>query len=102
MGAYEIFNSVITLSGLVILSSEWLSKYTKLQGNWSRFQSWSISVLFGVIATWVDVGIFSEMDWKGGLVIGVVSGLVANGVFDISAVKRILEFIKVRAEENPN
>jgi hypothetical protein len=65
-------------------------------------QSWVISVILGVVATWVKIGIFSEMDWKGGLVIGIVSGLVANGVFDISVVKRVLEFIKLRAEKNPN
>ena len=101
MDAYEIFNSVLTLSGLVILVNEWLSKYTKVQGNRSRFQSWLISVIFGVLASWIKIGIFSEMDWKGGLAIGIVSGLVANGVFDISVVKRVLEFIKLRAEKNP-
>ena len=102
MDANSIFNSVLVLSGLVVLVSEWVSKFTKLQGNWSRLQSWVISVILGVVATWIKIGIFSEMDWKGGLAIGIVSGLVANGVFDISVVKRVLEFIKVRAEKNPN
>jgi len=102
MDANSIFNSVLVLSGLVVLVSEWVSKFTKLHGNWSRLQSWVISVILGVVATWVKIGIFSEMDWKGGLVIGIVSGLVANGVFDISVVKRVLEFIKLRAEKNPN
>ena len=102
MDANSIFNSVLVLSGLVVLISEWLSKFTKLQRNWSRLQSWVISVILGVVATWIKIGIFSEMDWKGGLVIGIVSGLVANGVFDISIVKKILEFIKLRAEKNPN
>jgi hypothetical protein len=102
MDANSIFNSVLVLSGLVVLVSEWVSKLTKLQGNWSRLQSWVISVILGVVATWVKIGIFSEMDWKGGLAIGIVSGLVANGVFDISVVKRVLEFIKLRAEKNPN
>jgi hypothetical protein len=101
MDANSIFNSVLVLSGLVVLVSEWLSKLTKLQGNWSRLQSWVISVILGVVATWVKIGIFSEMDWKGGLVMGIVSGLVANGVFDISIVKKVLEFIKLRAEKNP-
>lgn len=102
MDANSIFNSIVLLSGLVVVVSESLSKFTKLQGNWSRLQSWVVSVVLGVVATWIKIGIFSEMDWKGGLAIGIVSGLVANGVFDISFVKRLLEFIKLRAKKNPN
>ena len=55
-----------------------------------------------VSANWLKLGIFSDMDWKGSLVIGIVTGLVANGVFDIDVVKRFLELTKIREQKNPN
>jgi hypothetical protein len=36
------------------------------------------------------------MDWKGGLLIGIITGLVSNGIFSIDAIKSILETLKVR------
>jgi len=36
------------------------------------------------------------MDWKGGLLIGIITGLVSNGIFSINAIKGILETLKIR------
>lgn len=96
MNMMNFLNSIMILSGIVVVLSEWLSKYTKLDGKWARLQSWVVSALIGVSATWLNVGVFSDMDWKGGLIMGIISALVANGIFSIEMVKKLLETIKVR------
>lgn len=96
MDMMSFLNTIMILSGIVVVLSEWLSKYTKLDGKWARLQSWVVSGLIGVSATWLNVGVFSDMDWKGGLIMGIISALVANGIFSIEMVKNLLTTIKVR------
>jgi hypothetical protein len=96
MNVDSLFSTILILSGLIILVSEYISRYTKLNGKWARVQSWVVSILLGIFGTWINIGIFGDMDWKGGALIGIISGLVANGVFTIDAIKKILETIGVR------
>jgi hypothetical protein len=97
MDVMSLFNTIFTLSGAVIILSEYASRFTKADGKWARLQSWAVAILLGIFASWLNIGIFHDMDWKGGLLIGVITGLVANGIFSIDAIKGILQTIKVRA-----
>jgi hypothetical protein len=36
------------------------------------------------------------MSWKGGTIIGIVSALVANGIFTMDMIKKVLETLKIR------
>jgi hypothetical protein len=96
MDVVSLFNTIFTLSGAVILLSEYVSRYTKADGKWARLQSWAVAILLGIFGTWLNIGIFHDMDWKGGLLIGIITGLVSNGIFSIDAIKSILETLKVR------
>jgi hypothetical protein len=96
MDVVSLFNTIFTLSGAVILLSEYVSRYTKADGKWARLQSWTVAILLGIFGTWLNIGIFHDMDWKGGLLIGIITGLVSNGIFSIDAIKSILETLKVR------
>ena len=96
MDVVSLFNTIFTLSGAVILLSEYVSRYTKADGKWARLQSWVVAILLGIFGTWLNIGIFHDMDWKGGLLIGIITGLVSNGIFSIDAIKSILETLKVR------
>lgn len=92
----SLFNTIFTLSGATIVLSEYLSRFTKANGTWARVQSWAVSISLGILGTWLNIGIFGDMDWQGGLLIGVITGLVSNGIFSIDAIKGILQTIKVR------
>jgi uncharacterized membrane protein YeaQ/YmgE (transglycosylase-associated protein family) len=96
MDVITLFNSIMALSALVIVGSEWLSKYTKADGKWARLQSWAVAIILGIISTWLNIGIFNDMSWKGGAVIGIVSALVANGIFTMDMIKKVLETLKIR------
>ena len=96
MDVMSLFNTIFTLSGAVIILSEYASRFTKADGKWARLQSWAISILLGIFASWLNIGIFHDMDWKGGLLIGIITGLVSNGIFSIDAIKSILETLKIR------
>jgi hypothetical protein len=96
MDVVSLFNTIFTLSGAVILLSEYVSRFTKADGKWARLQSWTVAILLGIFGTWLNIGIFHDMDWKGGLLIGIITGLVSNGIFSIDAIKSILETLKVR------
>jgi hypothetical protein len=97
MDATSFFNTVLILSGLIVVVSEYLSKFTKADGKWARLQSWGVAIVLGIFGTWLNISIFSDMSWKGGALIGVIAGLVANGVFSIDAIKSILETLKIRS-----
>lgn len=97
MDVFSFFNTVLALSAAVIVLNEYVSRFTKADGRWARLQSWVVSILLGVFGTWLNLGIFADMEWKGGMLVGVICGLVANGIFDIEMVKRLLETLRVRS-----
>ena len=96
MDVVSLFNTIFTLSGAVIVLSEYVSRFTKADGKWARLQSWAVAILLGIFASWLNIGIFHDMDWKGGLLIGIITGLVSNGIFSIDSIKSILETLKIR------
>ena len=96
MDATSFFNTILILSGLVVIVSEYLSRYTKADGKWARLQSWGVAIILGIFGTWLNIGIFEDMSWKGGALIGAISGLTANGVFSMESIKMILETLKIR------
>ena len=96
MDVVSLFNTIFTLSGAVIVLSEYVSRFTKADGKWARLQSWTVAILLGIFASWLNIGIFHDMDWKGGLLIGIITGLVSNGIFSIDSIKAILETLKIR------
>ena len=96
MDVVSLFNTIFTLSGAVIVLSEYVSRFTKADGKWARLQSWAVAILLGIFASWLNIGIFHDMDWKGGLLIGIITGLVSNGIFSIDSIKDILETLKIR------
>ena len=97
MDVVSLFNTIVTLSGAVVVLSEYVSRFTKADGKWARLQSWAVAILIGIFASWLNIGIFHDMDWKGGLLIGVITGLVSNGIFSIEVIKGILQTLKVRS-----
>lgn len=96
MDVVSLFNTIVTLSGAVVVLSEYVSRFTKADGKWARLQSWAVAILIGIFASWLNIGIFHDMDWKGGLLIGIITGLVSNGIFSIDSIKSILETLKIR------
>lgn len=99
MGIFELLNTLFILGSLAVIASEYASKYTKVSGTLAQIQSWAISIIIGVFCAWLDFGIFDGTTTKGGVLYGILIGLISNGIFDMSFVKKILEMIGARAKK---
>jgi hypothetical protein len=87
---------VTTLAGIVVPIAELVGgKLLKLEGAKARLLSWFIGVLLGLGAG--VLGLAPDI-LQGGL-LGFLAALVANGVFTIDQVKKLLEALKLREPE---
>lgn len=102
MGIVGLFTTLFGLGALSVIASEWITKYTKVEGSWAQVQSWVVSVLLGVFCSWLGFGIFNGTSTMGGVLYGVLIGLISNGIFDMNLVKRILEMVKIRVAQMGN
>ena len=92
----ELITNVAIMAAVVVIGSEYLSKLTKAGGFWAQFQSWALGVILAWIASYVGIGIFTNVTLFSVLLYGLLIGLVANGIFDIPFSKTVLEWIKAR------
>jgi hypothetical protein len=84
---------VTVIAGIVVPIAELVGgKLLKLDGNKARLVSWFIGVLLGLGAG--ALGLAPDL-LQGGL-LGFLAALVANGVFTMDQVKRLLEALKLR------
>ncbi len=84
---------VTILAGIVVPVAELLGgKLLKLDGNTARLVSWAVGVFLGLGAG--ALGLAPDLV-QGGL-LGFLAALVANGVFTMDQVKRLLEALKLR------
>jgi hypothetical protein len=102
MGVMGLFTTLFALGALSVVACEWLTKYTKAEGSWAQVQSWAVSVVLGVLCSFLGFGIFNGVSTTGGVLYGVLIGLISNGIFDINLVKRILEMVRLRVGQMGN
>jgi len=92
----EILLNIGVMAAITIVSSEYLSRLTKVDGTWAQVQSWIISVGIAMLAGYLGIGIFPLVSWVSTGLYGLLIGLVANGVFNIPITKTVLSWIKAR------
>lgn len=90
MDVMSLFNTLLIMSSATVFLSEYLTRFTKASGKWAQVQSWAVAILIALGASWLNLGIFNGMGFKGALVVGGITGLVSNGIFDISLVQTLL------------
>jgi len=95
----EIITNVAIMAAIVIVAAELLTKLTKVGGFWAQFQSWAVSVVVALLASYLGLGIFPTFSFLAVVLYGFGIGLVANGVFDIPLTKTILEWLRARVAE---
>ncbi len=87
---------VTVLAGLVVPIAELIGgRLLKLDGDKARLVSWAVGVLLGLGSG--AIGLAPDLP-QGGL-LGFLAALVANGVFTIDQVKKLLEALKLREPE---
>ena len=92
----DMLTLVTVLAGLVVPIAELIGgKLFKLDGSKARLVSWAIGVLLGAGAGALG---FAPNPLQGGMA-GFLAALVANGVFTMDQVKKLLEALKLRESE---
>lgn len=88
--------SIASVAALVVVITEYFKKIVKLDGFLIQLTAWIISVVLGFLASYFNLGMFAGMGSIEVLVNGILIGFVANGIFDIELVKKILAALKLR------
>lgn len=96
MGVVALINTLLVLAALVVVGTEYLTKYTKVEGTLAQIQSWVVAIILGIFCAWLNFGIFNGVDTKGGVLYGILIGLISNGIFDIKLIRELLIKIGIK------
>lgn len=93
-----------TLSGMVALTlivAGYLNTHLfTTSATWiKRVVSWLIPIVLSFVGLWQNIGMFEGVNVLWTAIYGLATGLISNGLFDISVIQAILEFIKAKKPE---
>lgn len=88
----QYFVSLSVFAPLVVIITEFIKANIKIENN--QLLSWIVSVLLSAVGWFLQLGMFAGVAWYWIFIYGLSSGLVANGIFDISIVQAILNLFK--------
>ena len=95
----EYFGSLAGLVALNVIVMNWVLVLFKISKNWlKQLLRWIVSVAEAIVGFVFSLGLFVKLTalpaWEGWLftvLIGLGIGLVANGIYDIPVVRKLLE-----------
>lgn len=90
------FQTFASLTGAIMVVSEYLAKFTKANGTWAIVQTWLIGFALAFAALWLQLGLFSGATIVLTVVTAVFANLAASGLFSIPLAQSFLELIKAR------
>jgi len=96
ISALALFVTGITESICRLVESVWVYK---INGWKAQLLSSVVSILLSIGAAYWQIGMFSEPSvivytfWKAGLIIGVITGLVSNGMFNTDTALWLLQTV---------
>jgi hypothetical protein len=91
----EIFTDIGTMAAAVVAIAAIVNNAINLKGFAKQLSSWAISLALAFIGWGLGAKIFNGLVWYQVLVTGFGVGLLANGVFDMPAVKFILQKLRI-------
>lgn len=92
------FGSLALLAGLATIITGYVNTHalSKASGTIKQIVSWVVAVALAFVGQAKGLGIVADTDTLFTVINGVAIGLVSNGIFDITIVQSILEFIKAK------
>jgi len=91
------FGSLAAVAGVVMMLSGWLKTHViKVDGIKAQLLTWLISIGIAFFGQWQDAGIFADSDILMTVLNGIGVGLVANGLYSIEVVQKVLELVKAK------
>lgn len=88
------FTTFGTLMAAIPIVTEALKKVFKVDGGiWAQVIAWLIGIVIALFGYFFDLGLFADYNWWQSILIGLICGFGANGLFDIPLVSWILQTI---------
>ncbi|NMB83100.1 MAG: hypothetical protein GYA14_14910 [Ignavibacteria bacterium] len=101
----ESFETLPALAALVLILTGWVSsliiklkwdvKLESLTKGWKQYLSWLLGIALAAAGYFLQWGLFIGVAWYYIFIYGIISGLIANGLFKWELLKTILEALKL-------
>ena len=86
------FATLASFAGLIIPLSSVLIRLFGISNKFVRqLMSWIVAIALGLVGTLLNLGIFGGVEWYVALVYSIGAALQANGIFNITVVKALIE-----------
>jgi hypothetical protein len=97
----KLFGDLAGIVAIIVFVTQFLKDkvFDELKGTGAQILSWVIGIAASFIGTFLNIGMFEVVHgqlatlWYVPIVIGFFSGLVSNGVFDLSLARKIVKAI---------
>jgi hypothetical protein len=91
------FGSLATLASLTVIITGYINTHLfETGGVWKQLVSWIVAISLAFIGQSKGIGIVADTDFWWTLINGLSIGLVANGLFDVTLIQNILQFLKAK------
>jgi hypothetical protein len=95
----DLIVNLLVIATMTVPISEWITKKTHVSGKLAQLQAWLVAVVITLAANMLGIGRIGEMRVFGAIMFGGAAGLMANGVFDLDFVKKVLAWIGLRVKD---
>lgn len=90
------FYTLTGLSGITVIVSMALINATGARGWLKQLISWLTAMALAWVGYLFNVGMFEGITVGWTIILGLASGITSNGIYDITFVQMILEFLKLK------
>lgn len=90
------FYTLAGLSGITVIVSMALINATGARGWLKQLISWLTAMALAWVGYLFNVGMFEGITVGWTIILGLASGITSNGIYDITFVQMILEFLKLK------
>ena len=91
--------SLAGIAAVTVFLAAALNSLLKTSGFVKQLVAWIIAIILLVAGNLINLGFMAELNWLHTLAYGIAAGFVANGIFDIELIKRLLEAIGIEPKE---
>jgi len=79
------------LASITMAATQALKTRFSMNGVWTQVTSWVISIVLSIASWFCGIATVGEPVWASLTALGIFTGLVSNGLFDIETIRKYIE-----------
>lgn len=96
------FNTLAAVAALTVFIAAFVNKIFKVTTSWvKQVIAWICAIALCYAGNLLNLGFVADFPWLTTGIYGIAAGFVANGIFDISFVQYVLDFLKLPKVKPP-